>query len=408
MKKIFIFLVLLLASASVGCKANENSSIRVFIHVCTINHWQDVLERQLKSLKNSGLYEQCHSISLGVLGDGDMSQFIELYPKLSILFQLSDTSFKERPTLLALHQFCRANPNSKILYLNSNEAGHTPINEDITKNSRYMEFFTIECWRDCIEALKVHDACGVNYCYSPPHFKGNFWWASAKYISTLSKDAFFNCEPELCIGLRSPDVKCLDHSEASGKVYPEFVKQILNKQYILAAIPQGPLGMTIHQYWDKIKNTNLTHDYIKNSPPHCKMTGIFTSNLSKAEFNILLQDILKKIKNRNVSRKVNVAGLVMGKLNQEMDFIKLISPFLKEFTKEFILRQHLPQSIIQGYDQPLHIALRRQKFSEQNKLIRIHNLQKNIHLKSNAKWRICIYKLIGGKLQLFASCPVNP
>lgn len=51
---------------------------------------------------------------------------------------------------------------------------------------KYLEWSTIERWKDCIEALETHDLVGCNYNDHPfKHFSGNFWWARSSYIRTL-------------------------------------------------------------------------------------------------------------------------------------------------------------------------------------------------------------------------------
>jgi hypothetical protein len=64
---------------------------------------------------------------------------------------------------------------------------------------RYMEYWTIDRWRDCIELLdQGYDTCGTNYIHGNflgvdlktrnwQHYSGGFWWARASYIRTLRR-----------------------------------------------------------------------------------------------------------------------------------------------------------------------------------------------------------------------------
>jgi len=79
--------------------------VAVFIHVCTIGFWEEVLGEQLDRIKRSGLYDFCSSINLGILGTGDMTPLLLAYPKINILFQQLELSLYERSTLLTLHTF---------------------------------------------------------------------------------------------------------------------------------------------------------------------------------------------------------------------------------------------------------------------------------------------------------------
>lgn len=207
---------------------SDKPQIHLFIHVCTINHWEYVLDRQLKRIKTSGLYDACDSISLGVLGDEDLTTFIYLYPKLTILFQDPNTAHYERPTLLQLHALCKSSPkNTLVLYLHTKGVSHrgSVPNPYIMDWSCYMEYFAVDRWRDCVVSLQDHDVCGVNWRTHPfPHFSGNFWWATAGYITTLPGTiggGYY--DPEFWIGLHSPKVMCFHESHTShyGEPYPE-------------------------------------------------------------------------------------------------------------------------------------------------------------------------------------------
>lgn len=226
--KRFAFLLTLMILLPCTLKAAESwPEIRIYIHVCTINQWEEVLERQLTLIETSGLYKRCQSIHLGVLGVGDLSPFIARFPKISILFQNPEIALYERPTLLKLHQRCRGKNNLKVLYLHTkgvSRAFHPIVTPNIFDWACYMEYFLIERWRDCIEALKEHDVCGVNWRSAPsPHFSGNFWWASSKYVATLPDTIGSKyLDPEMWIGLKAPKVRCFHESRVDhySKPYP--------------------------------------------------------------------------------------------------------------------------------------------------------------------------------------------
>jgi hypothetical protein len=213
----FLFSIYLKAHAlDVSAGQPDKVGISVFIHICTINHWHDVLEKKLSRIKNSGLYDACDSIFLGVLGTGDVSSFQERYPKVTILFQDPNMGSYERATLLSLHTFClSSSPKHLVLYLHTKGVTR-PVGGGLYIEDwvNYMEYFAIDRWQDCVTTLQNHDACGVNWRSHPhPHFNGNFWWATAKYISTLpgSIDSDYFA-PEFWIGLMGPRVHCFRES----------------------------------------------------------------------------------------------------------------------------------------------------------------------------------------------------
>lgn len=179
-----VFLCAFLSSAY--CKSPP---IHVFIHVCNVGHWEEILEEELARIKTSGLYDACQSINLGVLGNADMHSFKKKYPKISFLFQSSDMTFFERPTLLRLYDQCRHQPHALVLYLHTK--GVTRGGDvNVRDWTRLLEYFNIDKWRDCVTALTQgnHQVCGVNWQGDPqPHFSGNFWWARASYVTTLPR-----------------------------------------------------------------------------------------------------------------------------------------------------------------------------------------------------------------------------
>jgi hypothetical protein len=204
---------------------NDKPEMHIFIHVCTINHWRDVLDEQIQRIEDAGLYEACNTISLGVLGEGDITSFQEKYPKLTILFHVPKTDFYERPTLLHLHELCVSHPNAFVLYLHSKGVSKKPPNKNVADWNNLMEHFLIDRWRDCIQALQSYDICGVNWRSRPsPHFSGNFWWARADYIFNLpgSIDKGYY-DPEFWIGKMSPKVRCFHQSKINHykKPYPQ-------------------------------------------------------------------------------------------------------------------------------------------------------------------------------------------
>lgn len=211
----------------------QHPRIHIFIHICAINNWVEVVERKLERMKASGLYDACEAIYFGILGEGDINSFIERYPKIVVLFQDRDLTKYERPTLLHMQAFCFAwNHNEVVLYMHSKGVTktHPPVSFYVQDWAKYMEHFLIDRWRDCITALQDHDICGVNWHLAPaPHFSGNFWWARANYISTLPNQIATGTgyleyiAPETWIGTNRPKVRCLfqSHCPHYDAPYPE-------------------------------------------------------------------------------------------------------------------------------------------------------------------------------------------
>jgi hypothetical protein len=99
---------------------------------------------------------------------------------------------EEADTLKWIRDYAKNNPGDYILYFHMK--GITKQNAATEDWRRYMEYFVIERWKDCIAKLdEGYDCCGVMWnSHTPigewPHFSGNFWWANTDYINTLNHE----------------------------------------------------------------------------------------------------------------------------------------------------------------------------------------------------------------------------
>ena len=99
-------------------------------------------------------------------------------------------SMEEAETLKWIKNYSQNNPGDFVLYFHTK--GITHNNQAVTDWRRYMEYFVLDKWRDCIAKLKEgYDCCGVLWNTDTPigiwpHFSGNFWWATTDYINTLN------------------------------------------------------------------------------------------------------------------------------------------------------------------------------------------------------------------------------
>ena len=95
-------------------KTEQPPKIYVFIYVCTLANWREILTEQLVRLKTSGLYDRCDLLLIGLLCHGDIKPFMQKFPKLKIAFQDRNVKLYERPTLLCLHELCLNEPDSLV------------------------------------------------------------------------------------------------------------------------------------------------------------------------------------------------------------------------------------------------------------------------------------------------------
>lgn len=124
-------------------------------------------------VKDRSNFRICHT--------SDRSNLME-YPALNLVKDVADLATEEE-YLMYFHL-------KGITHLN---------NQGIIDWRNYMEYWTIDRWRDCIELLdRGHDTCGTNYIHGNflgidlktrnwQHYSGGFWWARTSYIKKLKR-----------------------------------------------------------------------------------------------------------------------------------------------------------------------------------------------------------------------------
>jgi len=169
---------------------HKHRKIFGFIHTATFGNWREILDEQLFKIKQSGLYDQTQRITIGKLGDQDLSLND---PKIQIVSN-PDVAVAEGFTLSMLQRMCREKPESFVWYIHTKGISRSPEEQGPVKHwRRAMEHFLIYRHEDCITALENHDIAGLfwwPYTYKEhigPHFSGNFWWATSYYINTLDE-----------------------------------------------------------------------------------------------------------------------------------------------------------------------------------------------------------------------------
>jgi hypothetical protein len=161
----------------------------VYYHLAQIGNWVEVVHDQVKSLQDSGLYGFADKIFFGTLGENRVS----LPDKFEMLFHNPDIRLYEIPTLNALREHA-LKEDFNVLYMHAKgvafeEKGNTI--EIVTYWRKYLEYFCIGKWAECLQALANFDAAGCEFYGSDevvdPHFSGNFWWARSSYLRTLPR-----------------------------------------------------------------------------------------------------------------------------------------------------------------------------------------------------------------------------
>lgn len=210
----------------------KTNKIAIFYHVYQANDWKKLYQEQINSLIVSGLYDQCDLIHIGINGDQELPFVLD---KMRV--QYNENKILEANTLQSLWEFCKENPDHRVMYLHTKGLTHTTeYNCSITSNAWriYLEYFTIHKWKTCLGDLEFHDCVGAEWVDETkffdseiqeftyehnPHYSGNFWWANASYISNLDIDFIYNedkgltrWKSEIWIGTKNPNYKSYHNS----------------------------------------------------------------------------------------------------------------------------------------------------------------------------------------------------
>ena len=210
----------------------KDDKIAVFYHFYQQNSWKDLYNEQINSLINSGIYDKCDFIHIGINGDQELPFILD---KMRINY--NENKILEADTLKSLYDFCNENPDYKILYFHSKGITYTEDNYlSTTTNSwrKYLEYYVINKWEECVEDLNEYDCVGTEWInesrlwnsnlndYSNeinPHYSGNFWWANAEYLKNLDLNYIYNDEKdwarwksEFWIGTKNPKYKSYHNS----------------------------------------------------------------------------------------------------------------------------------------------------------------------------------------------------
>jgi len=187
---------------------NPPYKLYVYLHVCCINNWKEVVGDIFSDIKHSGLYDKITEIRCYVLShnlEADLTFFND--KKIKIIGAATDLGLYEVCTINKLHSDAllddMKSENTYVLYLHS-KGVTKPDNNSVKGWVKFMKHFNIYRHQYCINKLiDGCDAVGVNLAEGNSHFSGNFWWSSYEHIRKLKKCGYsFYTEPEFWICTR--------------------------------------------------------------------------------------------------------------------------------------------------------------------------------------------------------------
>lgn len=184
-----------------------------FYHVYADGHWAKPAEEHFTELDRSGLMDELDDVFLGIVGTPE-NRALAKKQLPGVVVAEQDTGW-EQVTLEALREHATLNDGA-VFYAHTKGAWSNSDLADAWRIS--MTYDNVARWRECVEALKTHDAVGAYWLRSdePEHrehdffFAGNFWWANNRYIRSLPpvrNDTRYRAEA--WIGLGNPRVSVL-------------------------------------------------------------------------------------------------------------------------------------------------------------------------------------------------------
>ena len=234
------------------------AALEIVYHIATLNSWEETVHEQLETLERSGLGAACDRLTVTVVGAeiervDQLFRLFSFYPKTRLIHACEDVRVCEFPGIEMARQIALEDRNAKILYLHNKGSTYTESARarHVRSWRRYLEFFLIERWQECVEALESANLCGVEWLNctktmapqmeTPGIFAGNFWWARADYLST-----------------------CQD-----APLRPWHPPSLYRDRYyceIFIASGKNSIPKTLHQSGVNLYEFNYTQEYYKPDP----------------------------------------------------------------------------------------------------------------------------------------------
>jgi len=171
----------------------------IYIHICCINNWVEIVSLLFEKIKESGLYNHITKIRCVILGNYLSNEDLFKDNKIEIIYHNIDIRLHEKITINIIYDtVSESNDDFNILYIHSKGVKHNGQNQCVKDWVDYLIYFNIENYRSCLEKLKDYDVVGVNLNKEPCiHYSGNFWWSKAshvKKIGLLTNDEYIGPE----------------------------------------------------------------------------------------------------------------------------------------------------------------------------------------------------------------------
>ena len=180
--------------------------IYVYYHIALLNNWESIVKEQCSRLLFSGLYKRLESIrcyAIDPTGNNEEKcrRLLKKYGKKFSLEGISregdewftlkhlENGIDEEDKVLYIHSKGVTRYNTTTYNINTCDFDISDLYENICDWRDLMEFYLIKNFNKCLTILdNGYDTVGINYCSTPKHYSGNFWWATGKYLRSLVYD----------------------------------------------------------------------------------------------------------------------------------------------------------------------------------------------------------------------------
>lgn len=166
----------------------STNNLHVVFHVARMGEfWREVVGELVGYLNGSGLHNEASSLTAVMVGPIERD-FLPFDDNKWTIHEGGGLEQYEYPSLEHVRRIAKRDPGSFILYIHTKGVR---IEEGRTYRAqwrRYMAHWLITRWRESIEKLEDgYDVVGsiLHKAPYPPHYSGNFWWATASHLSSL-------------------------------------------------------------------------------------------------------------------------------------------------------------------------------------------------------------------------------
>jgi len=270
----------------------------IVYHIFCVGDYIDVVNRQISRLISSGLYDWADVIEVSCVDPQDnyfgIDEVFENLNKVNLL--KTDRNHYEWWGINKIWELSQNN-EGQVLYFHTKGVSNKYLKKDENEISELkingikwwvesLEYFLIDNWTDCVNALDTNDNCGVT-CING-WWWGNFWWSNLSWVKNNPKPAqgdrwYFE---NWLNHARQPKIKEFHHFTFNPyfSILPDDIYRTNNwfkdKEIDILSAEYGTLGIQQDEgqpYVDKI-TVDVTQQVINNFLSNDKKSLFISAN----------------------------------------------------------------------------------------------------------------------------------